>query len=375
MIEEKNMYFYALERACPNYEYANVIWAEDLYDAKIIVYTGNLKTVPGYSVSTTDDYILAIVRHADGTVYAPSVRADVESQRVYIAYANFRMWWKNIKKSISDYLLFNDISGSADDVVDMSRVNAQIKSKVIEIPETQKQKKEANQRKAYFFKILGEELIHDRDCAKIGNIPEKKLIAVDDFSKSSKACERCEYKALIRKACLPDGNAAKIITRMFEGDGKNRVGLARLRKYVLEDNLCVTFTDLNTITVKANEDTWQMRKTSETQWCLWHNNYSVVAKGIRIFDSGFHDQGVKGTLTYLLDHIASYQWNEWHQEASAKNLRKTYDPNDNGEVRILGKNVPLSEKIDKVKEERNNTLRENESPFADDAQDIFREKI
>ena len=43
---EKEKYLYALELQLPDYEEENIIWAEDLFDVDIIVYTGHLDELP-----------------------------------------------------------------------------------------------------------------------------------------------------------------------------------------------------------------------------------------------------------------------------------------------------------------------------------------
>ena len=338
---EKEKCLYALELQLPDYEEENIIWAEDLFDVDIIVYTGHLDSgrVEGYSAEDTEDYRLLIVRHKKKDVIMPLVRADTKKNCIYLSVKNFDQWWPDIEKSIANYLSVNHIPGKPIDRVNRDNVRTWTVDDAGSKDVEDRAKKSMIDTRAYlYFSIGNNGVLHDRKCGYIVRAKSTSLTGYQAFQKGMKPCLSCGYTVAIRELCYPTERYIDAIEKIFK---ESAVTFTRVKQFVFLNHMHVDFVSLSELSVKVNEDTWRVKKGSAGIWELWHNNYHVLVEGVRCFDKGFHDQGTRGSLTFVLNAAVKYKWNQTHLKTLPVEALEKEKDKTASEINIMGCKVQL----------------------------------
>ena len=157
--------------------------------------------------------------------------------------------------------------------------------------------------------------LHDRDCMRLGEIPDREFQMLSEFDDGMNTCPWCYRRALIRSGVGDDRRHISAFERFF---GEGHVLNAELYVLMIENKAQLKWISGNVVQIKVREDTWQISRTPEG-YRLWHNNYIRMDDGSRYFTNGFHPQTTHcwdSLSMLLLEWVVSYSW-EKHVEKCA----------------------------------------------------------
>lgn len=171
-----------------------------------------------------------------------------------------------------------------------------------------------NPRMLYAYSIKARTL-HDRDCMRLGEIPNSEFQMLSEFDDGMNTCPWCYRRALIRSGVGDDRRHISAFERFF---GEGHVLNAELYVLMIENKAQLKWISGNVVQIKVREDTWQISRTPEG-YRLWHNNYIRTDDGARYFTNGFHPQTTHcwdSLSKLLIEWVVSYSW-EKHVEKCA----------------------------------------------------------
>lgn len=313
-----------------------ILWGEDLYDAKIVLYPKKISEISGYE-DIKKRLVNAALVYFDFTkeqfIKSSVVRLDGERNVIYIAEGNFNAIWKFLARSVDLGIQIQRENGvevpieKADDMINLALLQRKGSEAVIrkgqltyvarEVPEEERRaqsKKQSlldNQRNKYFFAETGN-TYHDKDCACIKAILPGSFMASATVPEGLKPCKKCRRRMYLREACSPYVKQIPAVDRLLMGSG---IMDFHLEKFTFADGLKFKIAAEDELTIKGKEDTWLVKGFDRNYLTLWHNNYIKIAPRERYFTQGFHNQGLDGRKLYsMLEYIASYTF-EKHLEA------------------------------------------------------------
>ena len=205
VISEKVIYETEVYEKFANIDAEGILWGEDLYDTKMVVFSGKIKSIRGLYKR---DLIKVAIVYFDfrQVLYIKSmaVKFNCNTQTSYIEKEQFNIMWKHLRKSVELGIRLHRENGEhvpiniPEDIVDLSLLQrkgrlAKIKNgKIIyTAAEISKETKKAQGRKQSlldnreynFFYDVNENIFHDRDCEAI------KYITPDNFMAETKIPE------------------------------------------------------------------------------------------------------------------------------------------------------------------------------------------
>lgn len=127
-------------------------------------------------------------------------------------------------------------------------------------------------------------ILHDRACACVKNIPDKYFAMSKTYVHKMKTCPKCRDTALIRK-CAKSADDIKLVATFF-----NKVNATHQDIYSLCKKSKITIRAVSTkiLEIKLNEDSWQIEISSDGYYrSLMHNNY-IIENYCRTMQPGFH---------------------------------------------------------------------------------------
>lgn len=166
--------------------------------------------------------------------------------------------------------------------------------------------------------------LHDKSCKKVKSIDDQYFDMTEELVPDMALCKTCCRAAWIRSGIGDDAKRMSAYIRFFQ---KCKVSNPTLKKLMLDYNAQLHIEDINTMSVKINEDTWQIHIDSEGSLQLYHNNYIVARDGSRIFTQGFHDQKLHGEKTFacLIKYAHEYSWEKHLDYQKAKTAAETVE--------------------------------------------------
>lgn len=131
-------------------------------------------------------------------------------------------------------------------------------------------------------------IVHDRDCDQIKQIPDSCFSVAKwlPFEKN-RICINCFKKALIRTSV---GSSRKYIDNYHHFFNSLDFTEDLLYKLFIENKTSLIRIDMNSVTLKVNEDRWIIVKNNNVIE-LWHNNYIVCNDYSRVIQNNYHRQG------------------------------------------------------------------------------------
>ncbi len=160
-----------------------------------------------------------------------------------------------------------------------------------------------------FIRYIGDSttnVMHDKLCIKVDEIPESDRITLNELDKTMKICHNCRRKIYIRNAIKDDDNFSWYLDFF---DAAN-YGTSRLRGFIYMRGVeLLKISDIE-LQIKYKEDTWIAVYVKRNRYKLFHNSYVFTSKyDRRIIPGKFHVQKKDPMrLTDLLRYIAMYDW-------------------------------------------------------------------
>ena len=344
VISEKVIYETEVYEKFANIDAEGILWGEDLYDTKMVVFSGKIKSIRGLYKR---DLIKVAIVYFDfrQVLYIKSmaVKFNCNTQTSYIEKEQFNIMWKHLRKSVELGIRLHRENGEhvpiniPEDIVDLSLLQrkgrlAKIKNgKIIyTAAEISKETKKAQGRKQSlldnreynFFYDVNENIFHDRDCEAIKYITPDNFMAETKIPEGLKPCRKCRRQMCLRKACEPSVKQIPCVNRLLAQSGIND---ASLEKYVFRYNLMFRVLGPNELSIKSKEDTWIIKGFDNSKLSLWHNNYVKTSPTKRYITQGFHDQKIRSRNIYVLfEYVINYTY-EKHLEAERMSEEKEKD--------------------------------------------------
>jgi hypothetical protein len=318
--------------------YDVVIWGEELYDKKIVVYPKKIKHIPGYG-GVRDKLTNAAVVYFDFSnpqfIKWIILRFDRESSTLYLPECNFNSVWIYLRKSVDLGIRIQRELGNniqiqlSKEIVDLSLLHrsgsvADIKKGYLtyvakelsaELIKAKGRKQSLlNDPKNIYFYAYNSRCFHDKDCDCTSNLEPEYFMASSTIPNGYEPCRICVRKMCVRKMC---GSNVRVMSAVDHIVKKYGVNDDYLKKYAYEYNLKLRMNSYNELIVIGKEDTWMIRGFKYRYLTLWHNNYVRVGHHERHITEGFHPQNFDGkTLCEMFEYINEY--------AFEKHLEKQY---------------------------------------------------
>lgn len=328
-----------------------VLWGEDLYDTKIVLYPKKITLLPGYE-EIKPRLVNACLVYFDFAkekfIKSAVVRWDEDTRTIYASEGNFNSVWKHLRNSVELGIRIKQKNGEeistekAEDIVELSYLkrkgsealfkDGQLVYEARKLSESEliaqgkKQSALDNQKNKYFYSEL-DNRYHDKDCELIKEIPPEKFLASAIVPEGYKPCRKCCRRMYLREACAPYVRQIGVVDYMLMKQG---ITDFYLEKIAFDYGLKFRVDNEGELTVKGEEDTWLIRGFDSGKLSLWHNNYVKTAPRERYITSGYHNQGLDGKKLYtMLGYINGYTFEkhlvaeEQMAEAQEKEKRMT----------------------------------------------------
>ena len=341
-ISEKMMYGQRVDYILADRDVDYILWGEDLYNSRIIIFPNKIKDIPGYDVinpNLTDAALVYLDRSKEKFIKITIVRCDPEKEYIYIPKGNFNAIWKFLRGSIAIGIRIKCETkeeihiNSPEDIVDLSLLTAggskayfdggllvhdnapKITSEEELKARGRKQSLLDNPKNRYFY-ATESHIYHDKDCESISTIVPGSFMASSVAPEGFRPCKKCGRKIFIREICSPNVKAIPSINHIMFNSG---ITNNQLEKIAFEYKLKVRFNSMDEITVKGKEDSWIIKGLENNRPVLWHNNYIKIGSNERCITEGYHRQTrVDGrTLFSVFGYINGYSF-EKHLEAINK---------------------------------------------------------
>lgn len=336
LISEKFLYEKEVNEALLNVDCECILWGEDFYDKKMVLYPKKISAIPEYDSIKRSLVSAALVFFdfsSEHYIKSSIVRFDSDKQIVYISEGNFNAIWKFFQKSIDLGIRIQREKGTeisinqAEDILDLTFLERKGSMPIIregklryiarEMSEKGKRALSRKQslldnRKYKFYYASDEELFHDKDCECIKAIPPESFEASDTVPEGLRPCKKCRRRMYLREACSPYIKQIPQVDQLLKKGG---ITDFQLQELVFGKGLKFRIDTAGELTVKGREDTWIITGFDKGYFSLWHNNYVKTGPGERYITQGFHDQGQEGKkLYFMLNFICSYTFDK-HLEA------------------------------------------------------------
>ena len=169
-------------------------------------------------------------------------------------------------------------------------------------------------------------VLHDKSCKELDNVPFEDLeVFRGELFEEHRFCRNCRDRLHIRLACGDDFKHYSLYKRFFSDGGLSEVDI---EYYITQYDFNMSFAGPNILQVKVNDDTWQIRKNSNKNYTLLHNNYSIADSGQRLIGNikNFHVQCQGKSLEKIFDRICSYSYDK-HLEAANNQVEENAELN------------------------------------------------
>ena len=163
-------------------------------------------------------------------------------------------------------------------------------------------------------------VLHDKACDLVRYIPDMDFDMVETIPKGMTICQKCYRMVLIRNAIGDDAKKMNAYLRFFDMVEASNSDLYTL---LVEYRASIHWENSYTLTIKVNDDRWQLVHMERGENLLYHNNYYILDDYSRHFLNDYHEQHVNGTqdfhhYSYIMCH---YSWEE-HVESMKEKARK-----------------------------------------------------
>ena len=306
-----------------------ILWGEDLFDARMVVYPKKIKDVPGYNdfrYRLTDAGLVYFNFRVSKYTNVMVVRWDPLKRAMYITEGHFNKVWKFLRNSIA---LGIKIRGdqedfpikTAEDIVDLSlmrndRSNGVIEENVIkhiqrELSEEEKRaigrKQSALDNKSLFFFYSDQgESFHDRECVEIKKMQPEYFKCSETMPDGYMPCRRCKRRLALRWACDPFTKQIGAVDHILKS---KEVKDSLVFKYAFDYGLKFSVDGEGNLNITSTEDDWIIKGFDEENLSLWHNNYVRTGPESRYITTGFHNQGLDGkSIFFMMEYIKNYSF-------------------------------------------------------------------
>jgi hypothetical protein len=357
---EKEMYGSHLHEEVPNFNAEYFVWGEELFDKKLILYSGKLKRIPGYEdIKEALKPCGVVMVNVNKTKYLRCISAmlDIERGNVYMAEVNFNAVWGDLKRSVKLGIQIAQLEEKPclvkepEEIIVLEHLVREGSDPVIENnviryhqrEQTEEEKKIYGRRQSlldnprmlYFFSEPGM-YYHDKECTSVKEILPEQFRASETIPKDKEICPKCKRLIYFRKATYPNTKQSGICNRIFQ---KQKVPNSLVSHYIMDLGMKFHATTLDEMQVEYAEDSWIIKGLNNNVLHLWHNNYVKTSETERYITDGFHNQNVdRKKLIQILNYVEEYSWQK-HLANENRNL--------------------LAEEAEPVKEERLNQVETN----------------
>lgn len=305
-----------------------LLWGEELYDKKIVIYPKKITAINGYEKIKNHLVDAALVYFdfkKEKYIKLSIIRYDDTKKVLYLSEENFNGIWRYLQSSVDLGIRIqkrrqNEIAiKTPDDIVDLSFLhrtgseavikNGQLTYIAKEIPQSEKEHLSRKQSlldnaKYLYFYDEDDTIYHDKDCDRVKEILPERFVASENRPEAKRPCKKCRRRMFLRKACSPYVKQIPQVDRLLT---KGDLTDYQLEKFVYEEELKFKTDQAWELTVKGKEDTWIIKGFQTMELSLWHNNYVKTAPRERYITQGFHNQGMDGKRLYsMLTYISAY---------------------------------------------------------------------
>lgn len=305
-----------------------LLWGEELYDKKIVIYPKKITAINGYEKIKNHLVDAALVYFdfkKEKYIKLSIIRYDDTKKVLYLSEENFNGIWRYLQSSVDLGIRIqkrrqNEIAiKTPDDIVDLSFLhrtgseavikNGQLTYIAKEIPQSEKEHLSRKQSlldnaKYLYFYDEDDTIYHDKDCDRVKEILPERFVASENRPEGKRPCKKCRRRMFLRKACSPYVKQIPQVDRLLT---KGDLTDYQLEKFVYEEELKFKTDQAWELTVKGKEDTWIIKGFQTMELSLWHNNYVKTAPRERYITQGFHNQGMDGKRLYsMLTYISAY---------------------------------------------------------------------
>lgn len=305
-----------------------LLWGEELYDKKIVIYPKKITAINGYEKiknCLVDAALVYFDFKKEKYIKLSIIRYDDTEKVLYLSEENFNGIWRYLRSSVELGIRIqkrqqNEIAiTTPDDIVDLSFLhrtgseavikNGQLTYIAKEIPQSEKEHLSRKQSlldnaKYLYFYDEDDTIYHDKDCDRVKEILPERFVASENRPEGKRPCKKCRRRMFLRKACSPYVKQIPQVDRLLIKAGLTDY---QLEKFVYEEELKFKTDQAGELTVKGKEDTWIIKGFQTMELSLWHNNYVKTAPRERYITQGFHNQGMDGKRLYsMLTYISAY---------------------------------------------------------------------
>ena len=305
-----------------------LLWGEELYDKKIVIYPKKITAINGYEKIKNHLVDAALVYFdfkKEKYIKLSIIRYDDTKKVLYLSEENFNGIWRYLQSSVDLGIRIqkrrqNEIAiKTPDDIVDLSFLhrtgseavikNGQLTYIAKEIPQSEKEHLSRKQSlldnaKYLYFYDEDDTIYHDKDCDRVKEILPERFVASENRPEGKRPCKKCRRRMFLRKACSPYVKQIPQVDRLLT---KGDLTDYQLEKFVYEEELKFKTDQAWELTVKGKEDTWIIKGFQTMELSLWHNNYVKTAPRERYITQGFYNQGMDGKRLYsMLTYISAY---------------------------------------------------------------------
>jgi hypothetical protein len=327
---EKEMYGSHLHEEVPNFDAEYFVWGEELYDKKLILYSGKLKMIPEYEdikEALAPCGLVLVNVNKINYLRCTSAMLDTERGNLYMTEANFNGVWGKLKRSVKLGIRIAQQEGrpcpikKPEEIVVLDHLvrdgsDPVIENNVIQYHQREQTEEEKqiygrrqslldNPRMLYFFSETGM-YYHDKECASVKEIMPEQFRASETIPEDKEICPKCKRLIYFRKATYPNAKQSGICNRIFQNQ---KVPNSLVSHYIMDLGMKFHATTLDEMQVEYAEDTWIIKGLNNNVLHLWHNNYVKTSDTERYITDGFHNQNVDWKkLIQILNYIEGYSW-------------------------------------------------------------------
>ena len=203
------------------------IWGEELYDRKLVLYSGSLQKTkePGEMKENLKPCSLVFAdEEKEKFLYCIPANIDIKNGNAYLSEQNFNRHWKKLKRSVKRGMDSSKMTGNAsgeekpEDIVvldNLIRQNSipcirkdviQYESRPLSAEELRRQSRRQslldNPEMNYYY-AEGGRYYHDKECPEVKRIPLEKFCASGSVPAAMDICPKCRRRIYLRKACAP----------------------------------------------------------------------------------------------------------------------------------------------------------------------------
>lgn len=155
------------------------------------------------------------------------------------------------------------------------------------------------------------EILHNKNCPYLGFQGDNAMVLDElvDWAKRYRCCERCRRITLVHNG-IKDIENFEVHYNFFD---RHKVSLDVLQDLFVVHQAQISIAH-GCIEIHCDKDTWRIPiKLKNGQAELFHNNYTRTCSGMRVIDSGYHEQFLpKKTVEGALKYIIEYDYDLFH---------------------------------------------------------------